>query len=227
MLGLQQVAPGRYEAIFDPTSEGAYFMRISEDNGTLNQITGWVMSYSPEYRPQGTNILPQLATLTGGQSLADDPAGAFTHDLAAQAALTPIAPLLLLVALLLLPFDVAVRRLLVTRSDLARARAALMRRSAEAAREPSERLSSLLGAKERARAQTTGEQPRAASTAAALRATSRRNDLRPQAAPASAEPLPAPTDQPSYAPVPPEVAGTKTEEGNIAGRLLQRRKERE
>ena len=47
--------------------------------------------------------------------------------------LTPLAPLLLLIALLLLPFDVAVRRLLVTRSDLARLRAAISRRGAEVA----------------------------------------------------------------------------------------------
>jgi hypothetical protein len=229
-LALQQVAPGRYEAIFDPTSEGAYFLRIADENAALNEITGWVMSYSPEYRPQGESVLPTLAGLTGGKSLIDDPGAVFTHDLAAQASLTPITPLLLLIALLLLPFDVAVRRLLVTRSDLARVRAAIMRRSIAVTREPSERLSSLMGAKARARAQTTGgqqvsDQQHAAGTVATLR--SRRDSTQPPQQPAaSAVPSPATGDQPRYTPAAPEALA-KTDEENIAGRLLQRRKERE
>ena len=225
-LTLQQVAPGRYEASFDPTSEGAYFMTLVDDQATIKQTTGWVMSYSPEYSPQGTSVLPDIADTANGHELqADDPNAVFTHDLAAQASLTPIAPLLLLLALLLLPFDVAVRRLLVTRSDLARARDALLSRSIDVAREPSERLSSLMGAKERARAQTSGGQPLSEppSTASVLRS---RRDQRPEAQPAS--PAEAPGDQPHYTQSAPEQPSkTDDAEGNIAGRLLRRRKERE
>ncbi len=225
-LALQQVAPGRYEATFDPTSEGAYFLRIADQDAALTQVTGWVMSYSPEYRPQGESVLGGIAAMTGGASFGEDPGAVFTHNLVAQASLTPIAPLLLLLALLLLPFDVAVRRLLVTRSDLARVRAALARRGAEIAQEPSERLSTLLGAKERVRAQTTSELPSAASTAAALRS---RRESRPPLPTDSAEPPPPPSDQPRYTPPAPEAQASPKaeEEGNIAGRLLQRRKERE
>lgn len=218
-LALQQVAPGRYEAIFDPTSEGAYFLRVADENAALNEITGWVMSYSPEYRPQGESVLPALAALTGGRPLQGDPGAVFTHDLTAQASLTPVAPLLLLLALLLLPFDVAVRRLLITRSDLARLRDAIMGRGADDLGETSGRLSSLMGAKARARAQTTGEQPRATGTVAALR-------NRREAQPTMPEPTPASSEQPRYTPAAPE-SSTKTDEENIAGRLLQRRKERE
>src|SRR5690606_28383790 len=137
-------------ATFMPGGEGTYLLNVADDAGEVDHVIGWVMRYSPEYRQQGTNILPTLAGITGGDSLADDPAATFAHDLQAQTALTPVAPLLLLIALMLLPFDVAVRRLLVTRSDLARLRAALARRGAETAAAPSERLSSLMGAKARA-----------------------------------------------------------------------------
>jgi uncharacterized membrane protein len=217
-LALQQVAPGRYEAAFAPTDEGAYFLRIADGDGSINQITGWVMSYSPEYRPQGASILPDITT-QGGKELvsviADDPGAVFTHSLDAQAALTPIAPLLLLLALLLLPFDIAVRRLLVTRSDLAKLRGALLR-GADAVQEPSERLSTLMGAKARARATLTSEQP----------------GVTPDA-PTNA---PAPGDTQSDAPrftrpaapaAPPSAQAKAEDEANIAGKLLQRRKERD
>ena len=241
-LTLQQVAPGRYEATFDPSDEGAYLLHITGTQGDIriNQTNGWVMSYSPEYRPQGESVLPHIALdLTGGKKLSvDDPGVVFTHDLAAQASLTPIAPLLLLIALLLLPFDVAVRRLLVTRGDLVRARNAILRRSAEVAREPSERLSSLMGAKARAQQQIISEQQSGgnvqvinpAATASALR--SRRDQRRTEgdAPPPSESPI-TPGDQPRYTrPAPQAPASPKAkaeEEGNVAAQLLKRRKERE
>lgn len=220
-LALQQVAPGRYEAVFDPASEGAYFLNVVDDQNQRLSLTGWVMSYSPEYRQQGSSILEELANLTGGKSLADDASGAFTHDLLAQASLTPIAPLLLLIALLLLPFDVAVRRLLVTRSDLVRLRNALTRQGSAVTLEQSERLSSLMGAKARARAQTDTElTDTPASTASTLRA--RRQTRQSTAAP-SAPPPPSPSGETPPAP----AAPAQTPEGNIAGQLLKRRKERE
>ncbi|HVU13948.1 MAG TPA: VWA domain-containing protein [Phototrophicaceae bacterium] len=221
-LQLQQVAPGQYEATFDPSSEGAYFMRLGDDTGAVNQITGWVMSYSAEYQPATASVLPDIAHLTNGTDLSDDPGSAFTHDLLAQASLTPIAPLLLLLALCLLPFDIAVRRLLVTRSDLERARSAVLTRSVVVTQEPSERLSSLMGAKARAQQQINEQ----GSTVSALR--SRRAE-RQSAQPTSAEtPSAPPVDQPHYTPPAPSAPAPKPEEGsNIAGQLLKRRKERE
>ena len=92
----------------------------------------------------------------------------------------------------------------------------------KSSREPSERLSSLMGAKARARAQIDEQQGStgtAASTAAMLRM--RQSDQTAGAGTAG--------DQPRYAPPSaPEVASKKPEEeGTLAGRLLQRRKERE
>ncbi len=219
-LQLQQVAPGQYEATFDPTSEGAYFMRLGDDTGAVNQITGWVMSYSAEYQPASASVLPDIAQIANGKMLNDFPDQVFTHDLLAQASLTPIAPLLLLAALLL-PFDIAVRRLLITRTDLERVRSAILKRSVDVTHEPSERLSSLMGAKARAQQQISEQ----GSTVSLLR--SRRVD-RQNAPPTVAETPPAaPVDQPHYTP-PASAPVSKTEEGsNIAGQLLKRRKERE
>jgi uncharacterized membrane protein len=221
-LPLQQVAPGRYEAVFDPASEGAYFLNVVDDQNSRLGLTGWVMSYSPEYRTNSASIFPDIAALTNGKSLAGDPAGVFTHDLQAQASLTPVAPLLLLIALLLLPFDVAVRRLLVTRSDLVRLRNTLTQRGAVITQEQSERLASLMDAKARARAQTDAEPTgNPASTASVLR--SRRPTRQP--APSAPPSTPPSGDQPRTSPTP--IAPAQPSESNIAEQLLKRRKERE
>ena len=226
---------GTLRSYLRPTSEGAYLLTLTDDQQTIRQTTGWVMSYSPEYRPQGASILPDIAGLTNGKQLAlDDPGIVFTHDLVAQASLTPIAPFLLLLALLLLPFDIAVRRLLVTRTDLVRARDALLRRSADVAREPSERLSTLMGAKARAQQQISeqGSPASAAATASTLR--SRREQRRSEGdLPAASEAPLVPDDQPRYtrpaplAPPSPQAEAKPEAEGNVAAQLLKRRKERE
>lgn len=135
-LQLRQVAPGRYEAVFEPGQEGAYFIRVSgrplpgaqvPQNVSIAQTTGWVLTYSPEYRlpEEGVNLelLNDLANLTGGESLAERPAAVYAHNLTARNASTPLWPWLLLLAALLLPLDVGVRRLVVTAGDLRRMRA--------------------------------------------------------------------------------------------------------
>jgi len=89
-----------------------------------------VLSYSSEYRVDTTAsapteplaLLESIARLTGGQSIGDAPPAAFAHDLDQQRAAEPVWPYLLLAATLLLPIDVAVRRLVLTRRDLAAAR---------------------------------------------------------------------------------------------------------
>ncbi len=59
------------------------------------------------------------------------PERAFTHNLNQEQAAQPIWPYFVLAALLLLPFDVAIRRLVITHTDLEKVREAVaMRRSA-------------------------------------------------------------------------------------------------
>ena len=130
-IPLQQTAPGRYEATFQPQSEGAYFLSIhgsaelDNEETPLTDLNGWVMSYSPEYSPrqQDDALLAEMAQITGGGNLDGRPTDVFLHDLDEQQAMSPVWESLVWLALILLPFDIAVRRLIVTRSDLQRLRA--------------------------------------------------------------------------------------------------------
>jgi Mg-chelatase subunit ChlD len=200
-VNLRQVAPGRYEATFLPQDEGAYLLRVT--GGELNQTTGWVMSYSPEYqiREDDESVLETVAAMTDGQDLSQTPAAAFDHNIDAQNASVPLWPWLLAAAMILLPFDIAVRRLLITRSDLARLRTWLASRRRTAAPED-ERISVLREARDRAR---TTRQP--STTIGSLRShTAERRQQR--------ETPVKPQDQPT----------TPSEEGNIGSRLLKRRR---
>lgn len=157
-LELRQVAPGRYEATFEPEHEGAYFVRVAgagEDGeeAAVAQTSGWVLAYSPEYRSfEGDpDYLAHIARLAGG-GVVDEPAEVFAHNLRSERASQPVWPWLLLFAAALLPFDIAVRRLVLTRSDLAKlaAWAGLRRRPARPAERGTSRVGSLLDVKERA-----------------------------------------------------------------------------
>ncbi|MBP6015159.1 MAG: VWA domain-containing protein [Candidatus Promineofilum sp.] len=124
---LRPVAPGRYEGTFTPTAEGAYFIGVGTADGALQTTAGWVLGYSPEYAALDDDpaLLAALAEATGGRTLdigdAAGTAAVFDHNLPAAAAVQPIWPWLTLVAALLLPLDVAARRLTLTRRDWARA----------------------------------------------------------------------------------------------------------
>jgi hypothetical protein len=165
---LQQTAPGKYEGTFTPTTEGAYLVRVAgtepgaspEGQAAVAETAGWVLSYSPEYRTLSAdpNFLVRLAQSTGGVIASDNLADSFKHNLPApRAATQPLWPLLLTLAACLLPLDVAVRRLVVTRYDLQRglermrAWAALQApQPATVAPERAEQLSALRRAKDRA-----------------------------------------------------------------------------
>ena len=163
---LAQTAPGRYEGTFEPTTEGAYLIRVAGTDPDqsagegIAETTGWVLSYSPEYQTLSAdpNFLARLAALTGGSVVGEDLSAIYAHDLQAPArASQPVWPWLLALAAGLLPFDIAARRLVVTRYDLQRswqkARAWLaLHAPAPAAAPPqrAEQLSSLFRAKDRA-----------------------------------------------------------------------------
>ncbi len=243
-IQLRQVAPGRYEAIFTPDQQGAYLLRTAgglESAGvSVNQTTGWVMSYSREYQGGNTvSVLPEVARLTGGTPYLDGLAPAFEHTLTARGGSTPLAPVLVLIALLLLPFDIAVRRLLITRTDMQRVFSVFRRQPSEAA--SSERMASLMQARERARQETLAEEARSApaNTASALRnrlktdSASQSPIVKPTVAPSSipadmpasfdklAAPKPATPEQPPL----PDL--TPSESENLGTRLLRRKKDRQ
>ena len=121
-----QTAPGRYESEFIPKEQGVYLIHFSGktdaggESASFAETTGWALSYSPEYQRIDPNpdLLLRLSALANGQVASPLPADVFTHDLKATRASQPIAPWLLLIAALLLPFDIAVRRLIITKHDL-------------------------------------------------------------------------------------------------------------
>jgi len=142
LVEMVQIAPGRYEADFTPTEPGAYLIRIAGPNGeaaSVGETSGWVLTYSPEYKTltADPNALGRAAQLTTGGCVvpvpnepipeskvfcrAAGPDAAFNHDLIARQVTSPLWPFLLTLAVLLLPFDIAIRRLVISRYDLGRA----------------------------------------------------------------------------------------------------------
>ncbi len=173
---LKPVGAGQYQSVERLSEPGAYLVQISATDGAdgapLGQVTaGLVVSYSPEYRATGTDrgLLDALARAAGGGEISD-PLRAFVHDLQSVAGAREIWWPLLLAAALLFPLDVAVRRLVITRSDLRRARVWVINRlpgrKAEGGVSGPVVLGDLFRARERARRRTdarAGRKPPAPS----------------------------------------------------------------
>ena len=250
-INLQQIAPGRYEATFRPDDPGAYFLFVADRRQTdsvdeagigleLNQTIGWVMSYSPEYeiRDVDDRLLESIAETTAGRDMSGDIGAAFDHNLDARTASVPIWPWLLLMAMLLLPLDIAVRRLLVTRTDIQRLSAwvrAKVRPDVDV--ESVERMSTLKEARDRARSRTrtvtTNEsaaplQDREPGSAASSISQLRQRRDGQQTISTSPAPEPDKAPKPAAPPKPkrpaPQQQSPKPQEGNIGSRLLKRRR---
>ncbi len=137
---LEPSAPGQFGGSFGEGSQGAYFVTVEAHgagHGDAGQV-GVDVPYSPEYRTTGANtqFLRTLAA-AGGGSVITRPQDAWKDNL--QSVLAGYDPTLwlLLLALLLLPIDVGVRRLIVSRRELATIAASLpFVRTAPTANEP-------------------------------------------------------------------------------------------
>ncbi len=218
---LFQTGPGRYEGEFTPGAEGAYLMRLTGSlagEEVVALTTGWVRGYAPEYAALEGDpaYLAYLAELGGGRVL-EEPGEAFEHTLRGPGTTRDLFPYLLGLATLLLPFDVGVRRLALSRRDWERAwhrmRERLARRRPKAAEEteaPSP-VSRLFEAKSRVQVE---ERP--------LPPSAPRTDVpaAPPAAPSESAPPPQPIR-------PAEPVGGEDGEGTLAGRLLKSKRERE
>jgi hypothetical protein len=121
-LNLHPTAPGRFEGDFVTDQVGVYLLHVTwqarGSNGTgstqLSTTTGLVVPYSPEYSTSGTdlNFLSRLAQAGGGSVLgASDYAAAFAPNLPPVYAALSITFWLFAIAALLLPIDIALRRL--------------------------------------------------------------------------------------------------------------------
>jgi Mg-chelatase subunit ChlD len=126
-VDLEQTGAGQYQALVDLSQPGTYLVRLGANQGdqSLGMTTlGLVVPYSPEYKTTDTNlgILRELAQVTGG-GLLGEPLAAFLHDLPSADSAREIWRTLLLVAALLFPVDVAIRRVVFTSSDWRKATA--------------------------------------------------------------------------------------------------------
>ena len=190
-ITLRQVGPGQFQATIPSPQTGSYLVQLNAQNNGQpvgTQMVGLVVPYSPEYRQQQANpaLLTNIAAETGGRVL-ETPAAAFEHNLAAVRRAQEISLPLMLLAALLLPLDIAVRRLGLRRRDFVEARAwaaahVSVRSAVPAAPSP------VLGDLQRAKARATAR-------------GARRNTAETQLMPSS-EGLPAVPD-PSASPTPP------------------------
>jgi hypothetical protein len=133
---LKQTAPGHYEGYFTPDEKdgGGYTMNVQasvkptpgsaeekaavqrSQNGELklSRTIGLPPSYSAEYKQLGVNtlLLQDIARITGGQVLSlQKPEEAFRPGLQTISHPYSLVPWLLLAAIILLPFDIALRHL--------------------------------------------------------------------------------------------------------------------
>jgi Mg-chelatase subunit ChlD len=165
-LTVPQVGAGEYQIELPSDGVGAYFVTVSQrdENGEplASNTRGLVVPYSPEYRLQESDqtLLTQITEQTKGKlRFLSEPAAAFEHPSQPVSRAQPLSPWLIALALLLFPFDIATRRLMLGQRELERARTWLITRlssqigQAQAPQEPI--LGSLLQAKERARGRMT------------------------------------------------------------------------
>lgn len=123
-LPLNQTAPGLYEGTFRPDETGIYLLRVEGRDGedlVAAQTQGFVMAYSPEYRLTEVDdrLLADLAAIGGGRVLPPDaPAEAFAHTLPPARGATERWPWFLTLAILLLPVDVGLRRVIFGREEI-------------------------------------------------------------------------------------------------------------
>jgi hypothetical protein len=245
-VSLRQTGAGEYEGTFEAAAEGAYLVQIQASGaglGSADRVLGVVVPYSPEYQggESDRSLLRRIAGLTGGRELSlEGLSAAFDHNLPPATREVALWPWLLLLAALLLPLDVGVRRLGVTREDLARAWSELRERGGGRSKQPvpagagpASQMASLMDAKARTRERldrpTDNTQSSASGTPRA-EVTNQPLAGSQQPPPSSARELQASevaTGTPAATPTPPFASGgiqaPGSDEGSLAARLRQAR----
>jgi uncharacterized membrane protein/Mg-chelatase subunit ChlD len=204
---LDQVAPGVYEANLGEIESGAYAVRITQMRPgapALGRTVGLVEPVAAEYRLLGVNqpLLASIRAATGGREI-ELPTDPWRHDLQITSSFTELWPWLLVLALLLWPFDIALRRVSIGRRELADARGWVWRRwrSRRATAPRTAAAEGMLAARERA----AGASARAALLRRADEAAGPASAVAGPAteAPATVAPIrTAPVDRPQSAPAP-------------------------
>jgi uncharacterized membrane protein len=169
---LTQSAPGRYEARFPARGTGIYMASVIDNTAGSprqgsQQVSGTAIAYPAEFRPGGSGplTLRRIAETSGGNVLEEESelGAVFRHDLPPQRAVVSLWQDFLLIALVLLPLDIALRRITISADQRqALARVFLFRRTPAPATGRDATLSQLKGVKEETRTRLEKRTPGAA-----------------------------------------------------------------
>ncbi len=123
-LNLIQVAPDQYQGRLANQAPGTYLVQIRGTQAgqvVVEETLGVVVPYAAEYRAgQGNRgLLEQLAQLSGGEAISEPSAAFMPLQTGVRAAYALGLPLIML-ALLLLPIDIGVRRLIRSKRGVKR-----------------------------------------------------------------------------------------------------------
>jgi uncharacterized membrane protein len=135
VMPLMATAPGQYEGEIPAAMPGPYLVKLSAGTQRQSVLLGEtfiVAPYSPEFAAGSADpaFMQRLAKAGGGQEISD-PQTAFARNLPPAPGRLPLDQALLILALLLWPVDIAMRRLAVTVGDLAEAWRRRKQRQAE------------------------------------------------------------------------------------------------
>ncbi len=221
-LALPQSGPGSYEAPVEALDAGAYVAGVraaGPDGFSAERTMGFAVPYPPDYADiaANTGILQRVARQTGGVVLTS-PEEAFSPPEVFPRTHTDIWRTLLWIAALLLPLDIAVRRLNVRAADVAQALAAVRQRLASARGAAEAETGTVDHLLQRQREVRTDRETPPAPPIIPPPGPARTDDAPP---PATAD-RPREEREPASAPEPPSE-----EEGlSTTDRLLRRRRER-
>jgi hypothetical protein len=195
-LQLQPSTPNQYGGSFQTSAQGAYFVTV-EARGAGHADVGQVgmeVPYSPEYRTVGVNMaFLQALAADGGGSLITRPQDAWLDNLSPVLAQESLTAWLLLLALLLLPLDIGVRRLVLTRSELSALLARLPFRGRASSRD--EPVVASLGALRARRAQRVPIAPQAMRDGRAAISLPRNPGRSRNRVPPPSAPSPSPSEE--------------------------------
>ncbi|MFZ4507624.1 MAG: VWA domain-containing protein [Fimbriimonas sp.] len=138
---LSQTAPGQFSGSFEASQLGSYIVSVAESEGVGERVSvsGFSIPYPPEYRSVRMNrpLLEQVAEKTGGKLL-EKPGEATRPVVRPGESISELWMQFIFAAALLLPFDIAVRRVALPLGEIfAKAIAFLRRRPAKVEAEAS------------------------------------------------------------------------------------------
>ena len=205
-LILSQTGPGRYESEVETSGVGSYIVSVVEKDGkggSRVSTAGASVSYPAEYRMlrPNTPLLAETASSTKGKAVSK-PSEIFRPVELQGKSLSELWPIFILLSILVLPIDIATRRIVVPIKELLQTR----KKKAVKVEEPRP-IQGLKGAKQRVQAKTSIREKGPTSNPGIL------SDVKVQ--------TPQRPEQPPVVPAP-----TETMTGSTASALLAKKRNR-